>query len=82
MDNKYNRKTRHAIQPTINFYSIWDELVNGFDIPFEVDQGAGGGRARGWKSRVRKRRLPNSLKDAYDLFVRQVKNAQLSLTKV
>lgn len=60
-------------------YSIWDELAKGFDIPFEVDYRAGGGRAKGWKSRVRKRRLPDSMKHAYDRFVRQMKDAQLLL---
>lgn len=63
-------------------YSIWDELAEGFDVPFEVDYRAGGGRAKGWKSRVRKHRLPNSMREAYNRFVRQLRDAKLSLKEV
>jgi len=59
--------------------NIYWELEEGFDIPFEVDYRVSGGRARGWRSRVRKRRLPNPMKDAYDRFVRRIRDAQLSL---
>lgn len=62
--------------------SIWDELADGFDTPFEIDYRAGGGRGKGWKSRVRRKRLPNSMKEAYEGFVRQIRNAQISLGQV
>lgn len=61
-------------------FSIWDALVEGFDIPFEVDYRAGGGRGKGWTSRVRRYRLPNFMKDAYTLFEQNIRNAHKLLS--
>lgn len=60
----------------IETYSIWDILVDGFDVPFEVDYRAGGGRAKGWTSRVRKNRLPKSMKDNYLRFLSKIKSSK------
>jgi hypothetical protein len=56
-------------------FNIYYTLEKGFDIPFEVDYRVSGGRARGWRSRVRVRRLPNMMKRAYDSFVGQIREA-------
>jgi hypothetical protein len=59
-----------------NTYSIWDELEKGFDIPFEADYRVGGGRGKGWKSKVRKKKMAASMKDAYAAFLQKLKGAQ------
>lgn len=59
--------------------SIQNKLEDGLDIPFEVDYRIGGGRGKGWKSQVRRRRLPNSLKEAYDHFLQKTRDVQLLL---
>lgn len=57
-------------------------LRKGFDIPFEVDYRVGGGRARGWHSRVRRKRLPESMKNNYSNFVDKLKTSKAILDSI
>jgi hypothetical protein len=66
----------------VETYSIWDILSDGFDIPFEVDYRAGGGRARGWHSRVRRNRLPNFMKNNYSNFMNGLKTSKTMLDSI
>jgi hypothetical protein len=51
-------------------------LKSGFDVPFEIDYRVGGGRAYGWRSKIRRKRLPKSMKENYGKFLITIKHSR------